>query len=475
MVTPHTTAPPPTSTPPGPTARPRPGTPPLAGAPSPSGTAARRSGAHTPGPLSAELVEVTSRWADHQHRLIELAAAFDDSAEWLLAGSPSAAHWLAAVADVEVCTAREWVRIGHQLRALPAIADAFAARQLSYSKVRTLTRIANADNEAELLAIALQHPAGHLGRALATWLTRNNDDHDLDAHHHRSRSVRWRLEPDGMTVFTLRLPPLLAAALIAWLTTWTMTTRRRPAAQRGTGASADASPPPTVAQQHADALAALVTGATATSTATATTPCPAGPSPSDGPPGFRPGASADASSTPSTSPSTSRRPRSTDPAPSPDADGTTRAQPDGPSRHQLLRPPPSQPQEAPARPEPNSQTSQLRHVDTEIVIHVRSDGCSFDDGTPVTDSIVERLAPTAFLRALIHDAERRPINASSRQRHPSTRQKRVVKERDRVCCDCGRPDLLEYDHVPDFDTSGRTVVDELQLRCAPCHDQRHAA
>ena len=374
--------------------------------------------------------------------MVELAAAFDDSAEWVLAGSPSAAHWLAAMADVEVCTAREWVRIGHQLHDLPAMAKAFAAGRLSYSKVRTLTRIARAENEAELLAIALQHPAGHLGSALAAWLMRNSDDDDLDRHQHRSRSVRWRLESDGMTVFTLRLPPVLAAALIAWLTTWIMTTRRRPLTQRGPGASADASPPPTVAQQHADALHALVTGATIY----AVPAVPARPSPSADDPDSRPGASAGATTNPV--------------RPSRAADSTA---------------PTHLPTPDPGASPAESAAVENRRVETEIVIHVRGDGCSFDDGTPVSDSVVERLAPTAFLRARVHDADGRPINASGRQRHPSTRQRRVVKERDRVCRDCGRADLLEYDHVPDFETTERTIVDELQLRCAPCHDRRHAA
>ena len=112
-------------------------------------------------------------------------------------------------------------------------------------------------------------------------------------------------------------------------------------------------------------------------------------------------------------------------------------------------------------------------VVTEMVLHVRGDGCSLDDGTPVPGSVVERLAPDAFLRALIHDAEGRPINASARQRHPTARQKRVVRERDRACVDCGSVDLIQYDHVPDFDVSRRTVVDELQCRCAPCHRTRH--
>lgn len=57
---------------------------------------------------------------------------------------------------------------------------------------------------------------------------------------------------------------------------------------------------------------------------------------------------------------------------------------------------------------------------------------------------------------------------------PTTRQKLVVKERDRTCVDCGRTTLLEYDHVPAYETTGRTLVDELQLRCAPCHHRRHA-
>ena len=113
-------------------------------------------------------------------------------------------------------------------------------------------------------------------------------------------------------------------------------------------------------------------------------------------------------------------------------------------------------------------------VDTEVIVHVRGDGCTLDDGTPVSASVVERIAPESFLRVLIHDAESKPINASGRHRHPSTRQKRVVKERDRRCIDCGSSDFLQYDHVPDFEQSQHTVVDELYLRCSRCHRWRHA-
>ncbi len=326
------------------------------------------------GPLSAQLLETIDLWSRSQWQIIAAAAEFADSAEWVLAGSPTPAHWLAAVADIETATAREWVRIGRQLRELPTTADAFNSGRISYSKVRALTRIATAHNESELLQIALGTPASHLARALAAWIGQNTDPEDLDAHHQRSRSVKWRTEPDGMVTFTLRLPPLLAGALIAFLTTWVMTNRPK-LTHSHLNASADA---PTVAQQHADALEHLL----------------------DGGPG------------------------------------------------QMI---------------------------TEIILHVRGDGVALDDGTPITDSVTERIAPNSFLRAMIHDAQANPTDVSNRRRHPTARQKRLVKERDRACRDCGREDLLEYDHVPAFEQTGHTVTTELELRCAPCHHQRHAA
>ena len=321
-----------------------------------------------PGPLAQELSTLTEALARCQYRLVGASADFADSDEWVAAGSPTAAHYLAELADVEVCTAREWIRVGRRVRELPATADAFAARRLSYAKVRALTRFATAENELELIALAESMPAGHLNRALAAWFRDRSTPEDLDAYHRQRRSVTWRTEPDGMVTFTLRLPPHIAAMLISLLTAMVM--RARP--------SADASGAfPTVVQQQADALHRLLaTGAGATT--------------------------------------------------------------------------------------------------TEVIFHVRGDGCTADDGTPVTETAIAGLIDGARLRAMVHDAEGRPINASAARRHPTARQKRVVKERDRECVDCGRHDLLEYDHQPAYERTGRTIVEELRLRCAPCHQRRHA-
>ena len=248
-----------------------------------------------------------------------------------------------------------------------ASADAFANGDLSYTKIRTLTRVATPDNETELVELAKSVPASDLGRAIAAWPQRNGEPEALERYQHRRRSVSWCNEPDGMLRFTVRLPPLASGTLIAALSSCVMKSkpRREP---DGTW--------PTLAQQHADAVGEILDGG-------------------------------------------------------------------------------------------------LGEVSTEIVIHVRGDGTTMDDGTPIPATVIERVAPTSFLRALIHDAEGRPINASGRQRHPTVRQKRVVKERDRGCVDCGRTELGTYDHVPEFEISGRTIVDELDLRCAPCHWKRH--
>ena len=318
--------------------------------------------------LSNDLNDALTTWSTSQRTVIGLAADFADSGEWMATGALSAAHWIAGIADIEVCTAREWIRVGRRLRVLPLIAELFEADELSYSKVRTLSRIATPENEQQLAAIAAGVPAGALPRAIAAWLHRTSNDAELERHQHEQRSVTWRNEPDGLVTFTARLPPLIAGVLMAQLTTRVMSTRPN--------ATTPIEQWPTLAQQHADALAHLL----------------------------REGAGA---------------------------------------------------------------------LTTEVIVHVRGDGATLDDGTALPMSVVERIAPDAFIRALIHDADNRPINASAKRRHPSTRQKRVVKERDQTCVDCGATTLLEYDHVPDFAQTGHTVVEQLQLRCAPCHQRRH--
>ena len=339
---------------------------------------ATRPSASTDQQLGPQLLEAGLAWSSSQHRLVRLAALFAASPDWVLEGCSSASQWIAERLDIEPCTAREWIRIGTALAGLDVIDTAFAERLLSYSKVRTLTRVATTDTQAELCQLAQTVSAADLGRALADWSNTNEDDETIDRRHQRDRKLNYRLEPDGMITGHFRLPPADAASLTASIDAIVMRTAAEPANRNSEGnhASADASTHPSLAQQRADALMRLAaTGG--------------------------------------------------------------------------------------------------GEVNTEVIVHVRGNGCTLDDGTPLTDHAVGAMLPNAFVRLLIHDADRKPINASKKQRFPTDRQKRVVKTRDRCCIDCGRHDLLEYDHVPSFSKSHNTVVEELELRCAICHHARH--
>jgi hypothetical protein len=324
--------------------------------------------------LRANVVAVGARWSSGQRELVHAVAALDASNEWSLDGAATCAHWVADALDVEVSTARDWLRVGRRLQVLPRIDRHFENGELSYSKARALTRLATPANEDELCAIAREVPAGQLARALAQWQVSRETPEQTEARQQTKRHLTFRDDPDGMVAGWFRLAPGDGAVLRSAIES-ALVVRSQ------SGASADASEEgrnrwPSFAQQRADALVELVTGG-------------------------------------------------------------------------------------------GMQAS------TEIVLHVRGDGCTLDDGTPIPGSLVERIAPESFLRVLIHDAERRPINASGRHRHPTDRQKRLVHERDRRCA-CGSHECLQYHHDPPFDESKRTIVEELWLRCTPCHHDDHA-
>lgn len=92
----------------------------------------------------------------------------------------------------------------------------------------------------------------------------------------------------------------------------------------------------------------------------------------------------------------------------------------------------------------------------------------------MTTNAITRQLPHAYLRAMIHDTEGNPINASHRRRHPTTRQQRVVSEaHNHECIDCHTTELLELDHNPSYALTRRTVTTELEPRCTSCHRARH--
>jgi len=108
-------------------------------------------------------------------------------------------------------------------------------------------------------------------------------------------------------------------------------------------------------------------------------------------------------------------------------------------------------------------------VQAEVVVHVTDDGNHLVDGTPLSDHAVAQMLPEAFVSLLMHDAERMPIDASPRRRHPTRRQRRVIDERQDECQHpgCHARAFLQYDHVEPFGEGGPTVLANLQRLCGP--------
>ena len=204
-------------------------------------------------PLCAAVVAAGAQWSGGQRELVRLVTQLDTSGEWIIDGAPTCAHWVADALDIEVCTAREWLRIGRALVKLKVIDAAFAEGRLSYSKLRALTRVATPKNEAELCELAERVPAGRLRHAIAAWLQRHESPEETEARHDAARGLWWRTDVDGMVAGCFRLPPGdFAAALRAAVDAEIM--RRQ-----SSGAPVDASACgcvawPSLPQQRADAL-----------------------------------------------------------------------------------------------------------------------------------------------------------------------------------------------------------------------------
>lgn len=112
--------------------------------------------------LDRGIVNLAARINAATYELLVLVRQFDERAGWLKWGLANCAEWLHWRCDLSMSAAREKVRVAHALKMLPAITRSFASGELSYSKVRPLTRVARPDNEESLLSFALKTTASRV-------------------------------------------------------------------------------------------------------------------------------------------------------------------------------------------------------------------------------------------------------------------------------------------------------------------------
>lgn len=104
--------------------------------------------------------------AAFQARWFEWVGEFDALEGWAVDGLASLGAWLGLYCGLDGRTARQHAQVARALRSLPMVREAFGSGRLSYSKVRALCRVAGADNEAQLVELALTTTAAQLGRVV---------------------------------------------------------------------------------------------------------------------------------------------------------------------------------------------------------------------------------------------------------------------------------------------------------------------
>ena len=208
--------------------------------------------------LGREITLLSAQMNIANYRLLKLIAEFDIRGAWRCGGTVrSCAHWLSARCAMTIGAAREKVRVARQLAGLPEVEQAFSSGELSYSKVRAITRVATQQNEGFMVLMAEKSSASHLEKLVARYqpvdvvgsgeiglgsgamsagalggsaegiclgeegdsdagnlgipgaerVTASADAMDEEEHREQARELYWFQDKDGMWIIHAKLPP----------------------------------------------------------------------------------------------------------------------------------------------------------------------------------------------------------------------------------------------------------------------------
>lgn len=194
------------------------------------------------------------------YELLVILRQFDAQCGWNN-GFLSCAHWLHWRTGIDLGAARGKVRVAKALSDLPLLSASLQRGEVSYAKVRALTRVATPANEAQLLDVAWAGTAAHVERVVRGWRRCDRAAAARQAdHRHLHRTLTTYVDDDGMLAIRGRLTPEQGAVVRRALDA---------AADQLFQESRHAVPPGTVAeevsgeQRRADALGLLAEAALA--------------------------------------------------------------------------------------------------------------------------------------------------------------------------------------------------------------------
>src|SRR5436853_3720970 len=206
--------------------------------------------------LGDEIAELSAHLDAATAQLLDLIREFDARDGWNT-GFRSCAAWLSWRVGLDPGAARERVRVARALGSLPRLSHALARGELSYAKVRALTRVATPETEERLLAVGRAGTAEHVERIVRGWrrMDRKAEAREADRQH-AGRALHVYPDEDGTVRIRGRLAPEVGALLVQALAAAreAVYPKNVPAGTCAPGVSQET---PTMEQQQADALALL--------------------------------------------------------------------------------------------------------------------------------------------------------------------------------------------------------------------------
>jgi hypothetical protein len=153
--------------------------------------------------LEHEVVTIFANIHAGNHRALILIAEFHRRRGYELGGHRSTAHWLHFRTGIGLGACREKVRAALALEKLPLTSEAMGRGELSFSKVRALTRVATPESEGELLEVAREMTTAELERCVRAWkhLSRK-EEASLEKVNYRRR--RLSVFPDESGAYVVR-------------------------------------------------------------------------------------------------------------------------------------------------------------------------------------------------------------------------------------------------------------------------------
>jgi Domain of unknown function (DUF222)/HNH endonuclease len=165
--------------------------------------------------LAAEICTMAGHINAANYRFLKLIAEFDRRSGWSDSVTRSCAHWLNWKCGIALGSAREKVRTAHALEQLPMIAAAMERGQLSYSKVRAITRVATPATEETLLGIAIHGTATHVEMTVQHFRPMPETEELTRAEQQdKNREVTYRWDDDGSLLLSARLPAEIGALVL---------------------------------------------------------------------------------------------------------------------------------------------------------------------------------------------------------------------------------------------------------------------